>query len=156
MAYFPLVPTLQTLACLVDTAPTHELEALHGIFDPYADLVHPEAWHEVLIYTYALLTPIEAGIMLLSPRLHQLGSALGKDPVFMQRIGHVVAAPRPAEVAEGRVLEGLNALTAYDGARLKDLVVLGVSSLKAKASQRSTCLWLVAAWAREAMELDVV
>ncbi|KAK4548010.1 hypothetical protein LTR36_010730 [Oleoguttula mirabilis] len=154
---FPFVPTLQTLTCLVDTAPTHDPATLHAIFDPYTELLDAEAWRDVLVYTYALLTPIEAELMLLRPRLQQLGAALGKPADFLQRVrDSEPAAPRPLEARGWCGVVPPVALTVNDGPRVRDLVVVGVSVLKATSVQRARCLGLVAAWAQQAVDRDVV
>lgn len=156
MSNFPDVPKLQVLSCLVDTASTHDLATLHGIFDPYAELVNADSWHEVLLYTYALLTAIEAELMLLAKRLHQLGSWLRKDPQLLQDIDNVRPAFRPAEVAQGQGEDQTETVTDHDGPRLKDLVVHGVSILRRRSEQRLWAQRNVTAWAQQAKDMNVV
>lgn len=83
--------------------------------------------------------------------MYQLGSALEKDPVFLESLKHQELAVRPAE-ANSR---GMDA-DIRDWSRLQGPVIVGVSALKATDMLRLQRLWLVKVWAGEARMRGVV
>jgi len=144
MSGIPILPALQTLKALIDSTVTSDHAALHIIFDPYTQLIPTDTWQEALVYTFARLTPVEAELMLLYARAHELGALLDKD---LSRVPPIAYMERPPE-AQGLHVQ----ITVHDNEYLRSWVVRSVSMLREREAQRERYLAVLRSWVEEAWQ----